>query len=144
MRTVLHDWPDSYCHKILTNVVSAMGAMSRLLINECVLAETGTPLFPAQLDISKMIMHASMERTRKQWEISLGASGLKVVKVHTPKEARQGSESLIEAIKKDVTVEWTLCLGSLETCLTKATRRKNRIDNGGVWEVAAECYGHAE
>ena len=71
MRTVLHDWPDSYCHKILKNVVSAMGATSRLLLNECVLAETGTALFPAQLDISMMIMHSSMERMAN----STGRSG---------------------------------------------------------------------
>lgn len=45
VRTVLHDLPDSYCRKALMTIASAMGAKSRLLLNECVLAETGTPLF---------------------------------------------------------------------------------------------------
>ena len=105
LRSVLHDWPDFYCHKILKNIASAMGITSRLLLNECVLAETGTPLFPAQLDISMMMMHGSMERSRKQWEELLGEVGLEIVGLHTSKEARPGSESLIEAIKKDVRAE---------------------------------------
>ena len=100
LRTVLHDWPDSYCQKILKNIIPAMGPMSRLLLNECVLAESGTPLFPAQLDISMMIMHASMERTRKHWDKLLGEVGLEIVAVHTAEKARRGSESLIEVIKK--------------------------------------------
>ena len=100
MRAVLHDWPDSCCYRILNSIVSAMGAESRLLLNECVLAEVGGDLFPAQLDISMMMQHGSMERTRKQWEKLLGEVGLQVVDVHTSKGARPGSESLIEAIKK--------------------------------------------
>ncbi len=100
LRTVLHDWPDSHCHKILSNIASAMSAESKLLLNECVLAETGGDLFPAQLDISMMMQHGSMERTRKQWERLLEEVGLEIVRVHAPKEARPGSESLIEATKK--------------------------------------------
>lgn len=48
-----------------------------------------------------MIHHASMERTRKQWETLLGEVRMKTIKVHTAKEARPGSESLVEAIKND-------------------------------------------
>jgi hypothetical protein len=105
LRSVLHDWPDIHCRKALTNIASAMGSTSRLLLNECVLAETGTPLFPAQLDISMMMFGGSMERTRKQWESLLGEVGLKIVKVHTAEEASPGLESLIEVIKKDVEAE---------------------------------------
>lgn len=100
LRTVLHDWPDSYCRDILKNITSAMGVTSRLLLNECVLAETGNPLFPAQLDISMMMRYGSMERSRNQWESLLEGVGLEIVKVHAAREARPGSESLIEAMKK--------------------------------------------
>ncbi len=100
LRTVLHDWPDSYCRDILKNITSAMGVTSRLLLNECVLAETGNPLFPAQLDISMMMHYGSMERSRNQWESLLEGVGLEIVKVHAAREARPGSESLIEAMKK--------------------------------------------
>ena len=100
LRSVLHDWPDFYCRKILNNIASAMGAASRLLLNECILAKTGTELFPAQLDISMMMHHGSMERTRKQWDELLGRVGLEIVGVYAPKDARPGSESLMEVIKK--------------------------------------------
>ena len=100
LHTVLHDWPDSYCVKILMNIALAMSSDSRLLINEWVFTETRTPLFAAQLDISMMIMHGSMERTRAQWQNVLKEAGLEIVDVHAPHGTASGQESLIEARKQ--------------------------------------------
>jgi hypothetical protein len=98
--TVLHDWPDSYCHKILQNVIDAMGPYSKILLNEIVLAEKGTPLFPAQMDIAMMATFSSMERTKKQWETLLNGAGLKIQNVFAPAGVPWGAESLIEVIRK--------------------------------------------
>lgn len=99
-RTVLHDWPDSYCHKILQNVIDAMGPDSKILLNEIVLAEKGTPLFPAQMDLAMMATFASMERTKKQWETLLEGVGLTIQGVFTAVGAPSGGESLMEVVKK--------------------------------------------
>lgn len=42
MHSVLHDWPDEQCRKILENLAPAMKrGFSKLLINEIVISDTG-------------------------------------------------------------------------------------------------------
>ncbi len=95
-RTVFHDWPDSKARQILRNTVSAMTEHSKILINEWVLPDVGTPVYPALLDIQVMAMLSGMERTETQWKELLESVGLKVVKVH---KINEESEGLIEAVK---------------------------------------------
>ena len=53
---------------------------SRLLINDWVLPDTGSTLFPAVMDIQMMTMFSGMERTVSQWKKLLDSVGLKTVK----------------------------------------------------------------
>ena len=67
---------------------------SLILINDWVLSELDSPLFPALMDINMMALVSGMERSVKQWHALLDSVGLKIVRIWS-----KGSEteSLIEA-----------------------------------------------
>ncbi|KAJ4160377.1 hypothetical protein NW754_003502 [Fusarium falciforme] len=94
MHSVLHDWSDETCTKILKR---AMGAMkpgySKLLINENVIPNTGAQWEATALDVMMLTLLASRERTQENWENLLGNAGLKVCNIWT---VANGVESLIE------------------------------------------------
>ncbi|MDX2432395.1 MAG: methyltransferase [Bacteroides sp.] len=95
LKSVLHDWDDALCKKILGNVFKAMDQKSRLLVIESVLDEGNHPSFGKMTDILMMVAAGGVERTRTQWVSLLGASGFKIRKIHptiTP-------HSIIEAEK---------------------------------------------
>jgi hypothetical protein len=93
MHSVLHDWPDNLCHKILANITAAMKpGYSKLLINENVIPDTGAYWETTSLDLIMMEI-GSGERTERQWQTLLESAGLNVVKIWT---AQRGVESLIE------------------------------------------------
>lgn len=69
---------------------------SKILINEWILPDVKTPMFPALQDIQMMAMLSGMERTESQWGHLLDSVGLKVVKFH---KVNKESEGLIEAVK---------------------------------------------
>ncbi|KAH6884397.1 S-adenosyl-L-methionine-dependent methyltransferase [Thelonectria olida] len=94
MHSVLHDWNEDTCLKILTTVMAAMKpGYSKLLINENVIPETGAQWEATALDVMMLTLLASRERTRDNWEVLLGKAGLKIVNVWT---VANGVESLIE------------------------------------------------
>ncbi|KAH7122174.1 S-adenosyl-L-methionine-dependent methyltransferase [Dactylonectria estremocensis] len=94
MHSVLHDWNDETCLKILCTVMEAMEpGYSKLLINENVIPETGAQWEATALDIMMLTLLASRERTRDNWEMLLRKAGLKIVQVWT---VANGVESLIE------------------------------------------------
>lgn len=93
--SVLHDWDDASCLKILRNIVPAMQPrFSKLLINENVVPDIGATWSITSMDWLMMALGAVRERTEKQWRDLLGQAGLKVTGVWT---YEQGTESLIEA-----------------------------------------------
>ena len=95
MHSVLHDWPDADCQRILQCIVAAMKkGYSKLLINENVVLDVGASWQMTSLDWFMMSLAASRERTEAQWRGLLDSAGLKVVGIWT-KEAHY--ESLIEA-----------------------------------------------
>ncbi|CAK3929600.1 hypothetical protein D0859_05516 [Lecanosticta acicola] len=95
MRSVLHDWPDEDCHKILSNTKQAMDPeYSRLLLDEWVLPETGVDLKAACLDVNMMLTFNAMERSRSQWINLLDGAGFELVEVYG---TDGGGESIIEA-----------------------------------------------
>ena len=57
--------------------------------------------YNAEVDLSMMVLFASMERTEKQWVALLEKAGLSVVKVWTPKTQLVASETMFEAVRKD-------------------------------------------
>ncbi|RAH84305.1 o-methyltransferase [Aspergillus japonicus CBS 114.51] len=95
MHSILHDWTDDNCRRILANVVPAMRKChSKLLLNENVIPGTNAYWETTSLDIIMMADFASTERTESQWRALVeSVDGLRVVKIWT---ARRGVESLIE------------------------------------------------
>jgi hypothetical protein len=94
MHSVLHDWPDETCLKILANITAAMKpGYSKLLINENVIPDTEAHWETTALDIMMLTLLSSRERTRENWEDLLTKGGLKINGIYS---ARNGAESLIE------------------------------------------------
>ncbi|KAK0108211.1 hypothetical protein ONS95_003031 [Cadophora gregata] len=98
LRSILHDYSDDVCRKILTQIVAAMKpGYSKLLIFEWILPDVGTPLYPALLDINMLALLSGMERTQTQWKELLNCVGLDIVKFWTIDSETEG---LIEAVKR--------------------------------------------
>ena len=70
---------------------------SRILITDWVLANQGSPLYPATMDINMMALFSSMERSDRQWKELLSNVGLRIVKIHGIGEEM---ESLIEVVRE--------------------------------------------
>ncbi|KAF9640005.1 hypothetical protein BFW01_g11811 [Lasiodiplodia theobromae] len=99
LRSIIHDWSDEYCVKILTGVRKAMSSNSRVLICDQVMnTTTGHPeLTPApaplpanygeymrplhQLDMIMLAAHNGIERTPAEVQVLLEAAGLKLKKI---------------------------------------------------------------
>ncbi|KAH7305868.1 S-adenosyl-L-methionine-dependent methyltransferase [Stachybotrys elegans] len=95
MHSILHDWPDEVCQRILNRIKEAMKAgYSRLLINENVIPDTGVWWETSALDMVMLTLFSSRERTQSDWHNLLeDMVGLKIVKIWS---AGNGVESLIE------------------------------------------------
>lgn len=94
MHSVLHDWTDDDCRRILANIIPAMKrGHSKLLLNENVIPSTNAYWETTSLDIIMMADFASTERTEKQWRALVESAGLKITRIWT---VRRGVESLIE------------------------------------------------
>ncbi|PVH94052.1 sterigmatocystin 8-O-methyltransferase [Periconia macrospinosa] len=92
---IMHDWSDNVCGDILSKIVAAMEpGYSKLILNEFILPNRGSPLFSTGFDLQMMTMHAAQERTETQWERLLERVGLKLVKFWIPPG---GGEGIIEA-----------------------------------------------
>ncbi|KAG6358711.1 hypothetical protein INS49_012229 [Diaporthe citri] len=94
---ILHDWPDSYCLKILEQVRKSMTlGYSKLIIHELVLPEQNADKTSAVFDLAMMAFNAGMERTGTQWRELLGQAGFQNVRVWTAPEV--GADGVIEAM----------------------------------------------
>lgn len=88
--------PDDKCRTILQHTAEAMEkGYSRVLFNEFVLSDQGSPMLPATMDINMMALLSGMERTKKHWSALLSSVGLKIVKIWG---LGPEMESLIEAV----------------------------------------------
>ncbi|KAH8804403.1 S-adenosyl-L-methionine-dependent methyltransferase [Xylogone sp. PMI_703] len=67
LRHILHDWPTSYCEKILHEVVAAMAQHSKLLICDSVVPEVAASKLIIGFDSCVNAGFGGMERTEKQW-----------------------------------------------------------------------------
>jgi hypothetical protein len=94
MHSILHDWTDDICLKILANITDAMKpGYSKLLINENIIPDTGAHFEHTALDMMMITLLSSKERTRADWEDLLTRAGLKISGVYT---VTRSAESLIE------------------------------------------------
>lgn len=82
-QSVLHDWADEDCKRILGHVRDAMvRGYSRLLINEVVIPEVGASRLDTGVDMLMMASCGAKERTEKDWgEIITDVKGLKIEQV---------------------------------------------------------------
>lgn len=82
LKTVLHDWDDARCHKILANTRRAMNPGHRLVIAEA-LVEEREALAPSLLsDVHMMtVCDGGKERSRVAFESLLSAAGFKLGRV---------------------------------------------------------------
>ena len=87
---------DDKCGAILRHTAQAMKrGHSRVLINDWVLPNQGSSLYPATMDINMMALSLGTERTERQWNALLSSAGLKIVKIWG---IGPEMESLIEAV----------------------------------------------
>lgn len=95
MHSVLHDWPDEVCGKILDQVKAALKpGYSRILINENVIPPTKPTWEATALDMMMLTLLSSRERTEADWyHVLEEIGGLKITKIYT---AANGVESIIE------------------------------------------------
>ncbi|KAI0100579.1 S-adenosyl-L-methionine-dependent methyltransferase [Nemania sp. FL0031] len=94
IRSVLHDWPDDACRKILGHLKDAMEpGYSRILISDCVVANEKAAWQHASLDIFMMALASAQERTERQWYDLIESCGLKILGIYSK---GVGNESLIE------------------------------------------------
>jgi hypothetical protein len=99
MHSVLHDWPDEVCVRILENIKAVMKpCYSRLLVNENVIPDTGAHWETTGPDVMLACLLSSRERTRVEWVRLLEErAGLRVIKIyHHRDNPRSGVESVIE------------------------------------------------
>ncbi|KAM7205938.1 hypothetical protein V8F33_000768 [Rhypophila sp. PSN 637] len=99
MHSILHDWSDDICVKIIANIKDAMKpGYSRLLIDEGVIPDTGASWEATGLDIMLSGLLSSRERTRAEWTRLLEEkAGLKINHIyHYLGDATSGTTSLIE------------------------------------------------
>ncbi|KAI1416455.1 putative O-methyltransferase [Hypoxylon sp. FL1857] len=95
LHSVLHDWGDEDCIRILQQLQPVMKpGYSRLLINEIIVPDRN-PTWPVtSMDQLVFVLGAMKERTEAYWNSILKQAGFKVVRIYNYEMA---SESLIEA-----------------------------------------------
>jgi 6-hydroxytryprostatin B O-methyltransferase len=106
LKTILHDWPDHLCVKIIQNIVSAMKSESRIIAMDGVMPEPGTVPIPimklnTSMDLQMMTALNAKERTRKDWEglFRLADKRLQIVAFRQPEG---GMASMIEVVFHDI------------------------------------------
>lgn len=85
MKSILHDWPDDLCKKILTNCRSAMTGKNKLLIIDRFYPDhievTREHQMIARSDLNMMLGPGGLERTESEWRDLFGSSGFQIDRV---------------------------------------------------------------
>ena len=75
---VIHDWNDDESVEILSAIRRAAPAHAKLLLIEGIIAEDSNPSWIKMLDIFMLAMITGKERTRREFEHLLTASGFRL------------------------------------------------------------------
>jgi hypothetical protein len=78
---VIHDWNDQESLEILTAIRRAAPAHAKLLLIEGIVPEESNPSWIKMLDLFMLAMITGKERTRREFEALLAASGFRLDKV---------------------------------------------------------------
>ena len=92
LRSVLHDWDDESCVRILRNCRAAAQPGARLLVLENVIGEPGRDRFAALLDMNMLAVTGGQERHLTGYDSLAAASGW----TRTEVLALPGSRSILE------------------------------------------------
>ena len=96
LHSVLHDWGDDDCVRVLEQIKPAIAkGYSKLLLNELVVPDEGANWSITAMDQLMLVLGAMKERTETQWKNLLQRAGFKVVQIFG---FVMGSESIIEAV----------------------------------------------
>ena len=78
---VIHDWSDREAVEILSAIRRAAPAHAKLLVIEGIVPDDSNPSWIKMLDIFMLVMLTGKERTRREFEDLLAASGFRLDKV---------------------------------------------------------------
>ncbi len=78
---VIHDWSDKESIAILSAIRRAAPAHAKLLLIEAIVPEDANPSWIKMLDIFMLVMLTGKERTRREFENLLSASGFRLDRV---------------------------------------------------------------
>lgn len=82
MKSIIHDWDDASCVKILSQCRAAMEPGGRVLIVESVVTNTPESTFVKLLDLEMLaITHGGRERTEAEYAALYQAAGMKLARV---------------------------------------------------------------
>jgi len=96
LKSVLHDWDDEKCLKILRNCHGAMEGGSKLLILEVVLTPTGHSSYASCMDLLMMAVTGGKERSLEAFQQMLESSGFVLEHIYPTST----EFSILEARKK--------------------------------------------
>jgi hypothetical protein len=87
LKSVLHDWSDQLCVKVLSSIRDAMERDARLFIVEMMFTDQEPSMVAAMMDIAMLFGFSGRERASDEYEKLLSAAGLAVVRtspLHRP------------------------------------------------------------
>lgn len=94
MHSILHDWNEDDCRKILGQLKPALeSGYSKILIQEMVVPDRGAHWQLTSLDWELMTHFGGHERTESEWRNLIESAGLKVSGIY---KHPQSQDSLIE------------------------------------------------
>lgn len=80
----------------MKNLAGAMSPESTILIDEMVIPNTGSAIWPAGQDLQMMIMFGAVERTEDEWRALVDRAGLKVTEIRTYAPVEETSIILVQ------------------------------------------------
>jgi hypothetical protein len=96
LKHILHDWNDTDCVQILSNMRKAAVRDARAFIAEYVVPGPETPHFAKLFDIHMMCATGGQERTKEEYTDLLGSAGWRCVRTWYPASKLMG---VVEAIR---------------------------------------------
>lgn len=81
LKSVLHDWDDAHCKRILTACHDSMHHGQRLLVIERLVDDESNPLEQSLVDLQMLLLHGGRERTRDEYETLLNDCRFKLHRI---------------------------------------------------------------
>jgi hypothetical protein len=81
MKWIIHDWNDEQSITILKNIREQIAPGGKVLIFDALVPDTNEPDFSKFFDLNMLVMTGGKERTAKEFEKLLNASGFRLVQI---------------------------------------------------------------